>query len=183
VCRARRARALRVGADREKGYLKTLMATPLTRVLLIGAQSMAHGAVALLGGLLVVVIAVVVFGMKFGGSVAAVAFFLALGVVAFFAVGYLLASVLKTPRTSQAVGSAIFFVMLFLSGAAIPREQFPGWLDSLGSTLPLAQLADALVNVWTGDSLTYQWGHALYLLIMGAAAVAATAWLQARRDF
>jgi ABC-2 type transport system permease protein len=106
-----------------------------------------------------------------------------LGAIAFFACGHLLASIFKTPRSSQAVGSAVFFVMLFLSGAAIPREQFPDWLDTLGSTVPLAQLTDALVNVWTGDPVGEQWGHALYLAIMGAAAMAVTAWLQRRRDF
>jgi ABC-2 type transport system permease protein len=168
---------------REQGYLKTLLATPLTWTTMISAQALALGVVALVGTIVVVLVALPVFDIQFGGSVVGVAFLMILGAIAFFACGHLLASIFKTPRSSQAVGSAVFFVMLFLSGAAIPREQFPDWLDTLGSTVPLAQLTDALVNVWTGDPLSEQWGHALYLAIMGAAAIAVTAWLQRRRDF
>ncbi len=46
-----------------------------------------------------------------------------------------------------------------------------------------AQLTDPMVNVWTGDPLSEQWGHALYLAIMGALAIALTAWVRGRRDF
>ncbi len=168
---------------REQGYLKTILATPLKWSTLISAQALALGVVALVGAIVVVLVALPVFDIQFGGSVAALAFFMILGAIAFFACGHLLASIFKTPRSSQAVGSAVFFVMLFLSGAAIPREQFPNWLDTLGSTVPLAQLTDAMVNVWTGDPLSEQWGHALYLALMGALAIALTAWVRGRRDF
>lgn len=73
--------------------------------------------------------------------------------------------------------------MLFLSGAAIPHEQFPHWLDTLGSTLPLAQFVDPLVDLWTGKPLIQELGHALYLVVLAAGATTATAVLRRHRDY
>jgi ABC-type uncharacterized transport system permease subunit len=73
--------------------------------------------------------------------------------------------------------------LLFLSGAAIPHEQFPHWLDTLGSTLPLAQFVDPLVDLWTGKPLIQELGHALYLVVLAAGATTATAVLRRHRDY
>ncbi|PSQ84443.1 MAG: hypothetical protein BRD30_11735, partial [Bacteroidetes bacterium QH_2_63_10] len=53
------------------------------------------------------------------------------------AVGFLLGAVVPTVRAAQAVGNALFFPMLFLSGAAIPQFLFPEWLKTASLALPL----------------------------------------------
>lgn len=164
---------------RESGFLKTLLATSLTRTRFVTAQSVAHGAVAIAASILVAITAKIVFGLQFGGSVAAILAFMCLGALAFFATGHVIAGAFRSVRSAQAVGSATFFLMLFLSGAAIPRQQFPLWLARLGGLLPLAQLVDPLVNIWTGESFASQWSHALYLLVMAILAIVVAQRLQA----
>ncbi len=171
-----------LGEYRDSGYLKTLFATPLRRSTLIASQSIAHAILFLAGALLVLVVGVLVFGLKFGGSVPAIAAFLILGAVAFFASGHLLSAMFTSVRSAQAVGSVVFFIMLFLSGAAIPRDQFPGWLDTFGSLLPVAQMIDPMTDIWTGEPVADQWPHAIYLLVMSVLVVGGTVAIQRRRD-
>jgi ABC-type multidrug transport system permease subunit len=53
--------------------------------------------------------------------------------------------IVPTAPTAQAVGSVVFFLQKFLSGAAFPREMFPDTLKSVMQYLPIRQI-NALVS-------------------------------------
>jgi len=74
-----------------------------------------------------------------------------LGSLSFLAVGFLLGGTLPTARTAQAVGMALFFPMLFLSGAALPRLLFPDLLKKISLFFPLTHVVTLIQNVWMGD--------------------------------
>ena len=61
----------------------------------------------------------------------------ALGGLAFFACGYLVAGLSPTARVAESVGMVIFFPNLFLSGATIPLEQMPEGVQELTRLIPL----------------------------------------------
>jgi ABC-2 type transport system permease protein len=69
---------------------------------------------------------------------------------------------------------ALFFPMLFLSGAAIPQFLFPDWLTTASLTLPLTHATRLLQDAW----LQGQWNGtaALVLAGVGAASAAVAAW-------
>jgi len=67
-------------------------------------------------------------------------------------------------RSAPAIGNMIFFPMIFLSGAALPIEMLPGWLQSFSRMLPTTYLVQALGGVMVrGEGLTRQ---ALPLAVM-----------------
>ena len=94
--------------------------------------------------------------------------------LSFHAVGFLLAAVVPTVRATQAVGNALYFPMLFLSGAAIPQFMFPEWLKTASAALPLTHVTWLLQDAW----LHGQWNGtaALVLVGMGSACAAIAAW-------
>lgn len=85
-----------------------------------------------------------------------------LGALAFCSLGALIASFSASPRSAQAVCSALFFPVLFLSGALIPLDAFPSALASFAKLLPGYHLDELLSGIWlTGQPPV--WGHVAYL--------------------
>ncbi len=82
------------------------------------------------------------------------AFFAALWLTysAFFAVGFAFAGVTPTPRLAQALGSVLFFPLLFVSGTFGPRDVFPPALKLLSDLSPLSHANDTLTALWVTGS-------------------------------
>ena len=76
-----------------------------------------------------------------------VAVVLAFGVWAFVPLGLIMGSAAKDMRSAPAIGNLIFFPMIFLSGAALPTQMLPGWLQVFGRMLPTTYLVQALDGV------------------------------------
>ncbi len=66
----------------------------------------------------------------------------------FFAMGFALAAVTPTHRMAQALGSLIFFPMLFLGGSFGPRNVLPPALKLLSDLSPLSHANDLLTALW-----------------------------------
>jgi ABC-2 type transport system permease protein len=101
-----------------------------------------------------------------------------IGCLSLFTLGFAVVGVCVSPRTTQAVGSVLFFLMLFTSGAAIPRRQFPPWLQEATDYVPLSHLVDLLTDAWVGEPLTARLGSVAVL-----AGLAVVAFAAARRTF
>lgn len=92
-----------------------------------------------------------------------------LGAVTCCALGGFIASLSASPRSAQAIASALFFPTLFLSGALIPLDAFPAGLETVGKTLPGYHLNELLGWVWLADQPA-PWANVGYLLVVGALA-------------
>ena len=71
-----------------------------------------------------------------------------LSAFSFFAVGFVLAGVMPSARAAQAVGMAIFYPMLFLSGAAMPRFIMPEFVQQVAELLPLTHVVILIEDLW-----------------------------------
>lgn len=77
-----------------------------------------------------------------------------LGLVAMLCpIGFFLGTLPFSPRTIQAATAAIFFVLFFGSGAAVPIDGLPQWLQTVLEANPLKIWFDQLVNVYIGSGL------------------------------
>lgn len=85
-------------------------------------------------------------------------------VAAFLSLGFAVASLGSSPRTSQAIGAFLYFFVLFTSGASIPRDQLPDGLRSLFDLLPASMLLDQLQHAWTGLATWGDVGAALAVM-------------------
>jgi ABC-2 type transport system permease protein len=144
--------AIPLVADREKLILKRLAATPLRRWQLVGSNVLMRLLIALVQSVIIVGVGVAVFGVEITGSLLLAAAFVALGAMAFLALGYVIASFAKTEDSANGMTSVVQFPMMFLSGTFFPIDQMPEFLRAIARVIPLTYLADALRQVMVGGA-------------------------------
>ncbi|UQS24195.1 ABC transporter permease [Amycolatopsis thermalba] len=155
-----------MATHREKGVLRRLAASPVPPSRLLVAQLLVN-----LGAALVVVLVIVVgghlaLGFALPANAGGFVLTLALGVLALFGVGLLIAALAPTGRTASGVGAALFFPMLALGGVWVPKEDLPAVLQDVADVLPLGATLNALRAAWTGG-----WPQPLQLISMAVFAL------------
>jgi ABC-2 type transport system permease protein len=104
-----------------------------------------------------------------------------LGSAVFLALGACVAGATGTPRSAQGVSSALFFPMLFLSGAMFPLDAFPAPLQVLAVCLPGFHLYEVTAWAWVG-SQDAPWLSAAYLAALAVALPVLAGRLFGRRE-
>jgi ABC-2 type transport system permease protein len=143
-----------VAGDREKQILRRYRATPLRPAIYLTATNCVYFGMSLLGMFILVVVAKLLFGLRFQGSWLSVLGGFTLSALAFFSVGYVVASLSPTARVAQVIGQLAFFPMMFLSGAAFPAQIMPANVRHVSEALPLTYVVRLLQGLWSGDA----WG-------------------------
>jgi ABC-2 type transport system permease protein len=136
---------------REKGILRRLRITPLRPQVILVAQVAVLFLMTVAGMLLLILAGKLVYHLRFDGNALHVALAFVLGSLSFFSLGFVLASVMPNARTAQVVGMAIFYPMLFLSGAGLPLEILPEAMRKISKFLPLTHVVTLLRGLWAGD--------------------------------
>ena len=160
--------------DRKQKLLRRYQATPLRPLVYFVADVSVHFATAAVGMVLLTIVAKLVFALRFGGNWLAVLGGFALSALAFVAVGYVIAGVVRSDRVALAVGMVIYFPMMFLSGAAMPLETMPENVRRVAGWLPLTHVVRLLQDLWFGTG--WNWNSGLILLgmlVVGTAVSAA----------
>lgn len=80
-----------------------------------------------------------------------------LSALAFYAIGYLIASLAATARLAQVIGMVIFFPMMFLSGAGMPIQLLPEGLRQVSDFLPLTYVVRLLQGLWFAEAWSSSW--------------------------
>jgi len=133
---------------RELGILRRFQVTPVKPTAVLWSQVAVQVVMTSLGVILLVVAARLFYGLRIPTATWAMAPAILLSAFSFFAVGFVMAGLLPTPRTAQAVGMALFYPMLFLSGAAIPRFLMPETVQRAADFLPLTHVVKLLEDLW-----------------------------------
>lgn len=154
---------------RDQGILRTYRVTPLRPSAVLGAQAVVHLGMLIISTLLLVGAAAIAYDVPVPVWPLTALGALLLSGLSFFAVGFLLGALLPTARAAQSVGMALFFPMLFLSGAAIPQFLFPEWLKTASAALPLTHATWLLQDVW----LQGQWNGTASVVLLGMGLVCA----------
>ncbi|MBO2456924.1 ABC transporter permease [Actinomadura violacea] len=135
---------------REKGVLRRLETTPIGPARVLGAQLAVNLVTALVT--LVVFLAVaklafdVVLPKQFGGFVLA----WVLAAAQLMAIGLFIAAVTPTRSAAQAIGTVLFFPMMFFAGLWLPIEQMPSILRTISHDTPLGAAVRALKDASGG---------------------------------
>jgi ABC-2 type transport system permease protein len=130
--------------QREKGILKRMGATPLARWKLVASNILLRLVVAAIDGVLILGIGIALFNVQIVGNVLEMAGFVFLGAGAFLALGFMLASFLKTEEQATGVVQVVQMPLMFLSGIFFPFDFMPEFLRTIARFLPLTYLGDAL---------------------------------------
>jgi ABC-2 type transport system permease protein len=156
---------------RERGILRRLATTPVRPATVLGAQLVVHLAASTIGVALLLAVASAFYDLPLPRAVPAAVFVYIAGALALYAIGFVLAALAPNARTANAVGFVIYFPMVFLSGAVIPREALSTSMRRIGEFLPLAPVVTALRDAWSGTGITTLTLAALAAMIAVASAV------------
>lgn len=148
---------------REQKLLRRFQATPMRPIVYLLADVAVNFAVALTGMILLVVVARLAFGLRFGGSWLALLAAFILAALSFIAIGYVIASLAPTSRVAQVAGQVLFFPMMFLSGAAMPLQIMPPGIQAVAEWLPMTHVVHLLQGLWFGGN----WDSTALLVLTG----------------
>lgn len=149
--------SITMASYREQGVLRRLQATPLRPEAILIAQVIVVFVMTVLGMVLLVIGGKTVYGLRFAGNVLNIVVAFVLCCLSFFALGFVLAGLMRTARSAQIVAMVLFYPMIFLSGATIPREVLPETVRQYAQVLPLTHVVNLLRGLWAGDG----WGQHL----------------------
>lgn len=133
---------------RQQGILRRYRATPLQSGSLLWSQVAVQVVMTAVGVLLLLIVGITFYDLRLPDGDLMMIPAILLSAFSFFAVGFVLAGLMPTPRTAQAVGMALFYPMLFLSGAAMPRFVMPETVQQIAELLPLTHVVILLEDIW-----------------------------------
>lgn len=159
-----------VATYREQRILRRTATTPARAAHVLGAQLVLHGAAVAVSVVAVLVYGRLVLGVGLPAQLAGWALAFGLALVAVLAVGGLVAGTAPSVRIATALGTAVFFPLMFTAGVWFPVSGMGGALRDVVAATPLGAAALALEQAQAGA-----WPDAAHLLVVAAWAVGLTA--------
>lgn len=150
---------------RERGFLRRLRVSPMRPWQIVGAHAATHLLVAGVGLALLMALGVVAFGLNPPASWPVTILAVTASATAVVALGFALASILPTVRTTQSVAAALYFPSIFISGAVMPVEELPGLAQRLSDWIPFTYGVRAIREAWASGAVD---GRALGVLAVTA---------------
>lgn len=139
--------ALSVVQDKEFGYMREILVSPMSRVSIAIGKVLGGSTVAVIQGLMMLLFVPFIgvslsfmMVLKLIPTMFLVAFTIS-------AIGLLIASSLKTAQGFQMVIQILLFPMLFLSGAFFPLNGLPGWMNFIVKINPLTYSVDMFKHI------------------------------------
>ncbi len=136
-----------ISQEKEIGTMDGMMVAPVNRLSILLGKTGAQTARGLIQGVIIMALAIGIFGVVIQGSLLLVLALLLLGVFSFVGLGIVITSFTKDQETAQMLMMTLMFPMMFLSGVFFPIQQMPGFMQTIASFLPLTYAANALRKV------------------------------------
>ncbi len=156
---------------KDQRIYKRFDATPAGKGLVIAAQVLVCLLMTLGGFALLFVAGKLLYGIRIAGSLAAIAGALVLSIASIFSLGFFFTAVARDAKISNLLCYVAYFVMIFLSGATMPKQLFPEAVRAFSRCLPLTYVVDLLQAVFRGEAL---WACRTELGVLGALLFACT---------
>jgi len=160
--------AIALATRREQLILKRLMATPVTKGTILASQGVFRTIIAVLQTIILLSAAALLFHIHPRLQLLQLTALVLVGSAAFLALGFLVASLVRTHQGALVTAQLINLGMIFLGGVFWPPEIMPNWMRYVSQSLPIYYLSDGL----RGAVLNYHThGLGLNLGVMAAVAV------------
>ena len=154
-----------IAGERETGELARLFMTPTTVATVIGGKILGKLSVEMLRALLLLIVAMILFGVTVKGGVIQTILLLFLGALCFVGFGIMLSARTQTQEDYAQISMVFSMPMMFVSGVFYPIETMPWILQKFAYLFPLTYLNDAMRAVMIqGRSLGDVWIDIIVLL-------------------
>ena len=154
-----------ISQEKEMGTMDGMMVAPVNRLSILLGKTMAQTGRGLIQGVIILALAIGIFGVAIQGSILLVFALLLLGVFSFVGLGIVITSFTKDQETAQMLMMTLMFPMMFLSGVFFPIQQMPWYMQTISHFLPLTYAADALRKVMVLGAGVPQITNELIILI------------------
>lgn len=166
-----------VAQRRESGALRRFSATPLRPLTYFLSDILAPFLVTLLGALILVLMGLFIYKVQFRGNWLNLFGAVCLSALAFFALGYAIAGLMRSARATIVLANVLIIPLVTFSGAMVPMEVMPASVAKIANFLPLKHVVSLMRGLWQGDA----WGAHLLevgilvgILIVGTVVIALT---------
>lgn len=157
---------MRAVSDREQNILRRFKVAPTTAAPLLVSWLVTGWINYLPSALFLIAIGHFGYQMPWPERPFTLFVFLSVAVLAFRAIGLIIASVVNSMQESQILIQLFYLPMLFLSGATIPVSAMPQWLQIVAQFIPSAHLFAGLQGILLRqEGLDSQWKSLLALFL------------------
>ena len=137
-----------ISQEKEIGTMDGMMVAPINRLSIILGKTMGQIARGLIQGVIILVLAVGLFGVTIHGSILLVFGLLLLGIFSFVGLGIVITSFTKDQETAQMLMMTLMFPMMFLSGVFFPIQQMPWYMQDISKFFRLRMLRMLCGKSW-----------------------------------
>lgn len=156
--------AIAIVADRQKGSSDVFRVTPISPTYMVTGSLVARVILSGIQTLIIVLIGLVGFGIAVRGSWGMLALLVALGTLAFTALGAALGMLARNVQAANGIVAIAGLPLMFLSGLFFPIDVMPGYARSFALALPSTYLGDALRGAVSGVSSITSMPHSIMIL-------------------
>ncbi|WP_433393412.1 ABC transporter permease [Micromonospora sp. KLBMP9576] len=146
---------------REKGVLRRMRTTPVRPAAMLGAQLLMSTLMSVVTMLVLLAVGRLAFDVRLPRQVPAYLTSYVLVALAMLALGLLVAALAPTGKSAGAVGTVLFFPVVFFAGLWIPRDSMPGVLRTISDFTPLGAGVQSLQDATAGH-----WPQLLHVAVM-----------------
>jgi ABC-2 type transport system permease protein len=164
-----------VTAQRESGVLKRRRATPEPAWVVIAGRALTAVGTGIVIAVVLVAIGYLGYGAKLPGrTIPAIVLTIAVGAIAFCALGYALVSAINSADSAQPVVQAILLPLYFISGIFVPAHLIPTWLTDIANVFPVRHLQQAMLKAFNPHTVGtgFAWSDLLIIAAWGAVGLA-----------
>ncbi len=155
---------MRAVQEREANVLRRFKVAPISPLPILVASMVTGWVLYLPSVALVLGLAYFLYGMALPDRLFTLFVLISIGVVAFRAIGLIIAAVANSVQESNILIQSLYMPMLFLSGATFPMSMLPGWAQITAQYLPASYLVTGFQGVFYRDeSLFESWPAILAL--------------------
>lgn len=148
-----------ISKEKEMGTFDGMLSAPISQLSVIIGKTAALCTRGFIQCIIILAIAVVLFGVTIQGSILLAFFMLLLGIFSFIGIGIMAISMSGDQASSTMIVNLLMFPMMFLGGIFYPIQQMPWFMQAISKVIPLTYAADAmrkimLLNAGIGDVMT-----------------------------
>ncbi|HVN77831.1 MAG TPA: ABC transporter permease [Terriglobia bacterium] len=157
---------MRAVQERETNVLRRYKVTPISPLPLLVASLVTGWLIFLPIAVVTLALAHILYGMPVPHNGFSLFGLISLGVLAFRAIGLILAAVANSSQESQVLIQLLYMPMIFLSGATIPVAFLPKWARLISQFLPASYLVTGFQGVFFRNQSLWENSSAVGALLL-----------------
>lgn len=135
---------LTISSYKEKKIYKRFDATPVGKGRVMIVQALVNFFMTVLGFALLFIVGKLVYDVQIQGHWLTIGFAVLLSIASIFSLGFFFTAIAPTTKINNLLCYISYFIMIFLSGATMPKELFPAAVIQISKFLPLTHVVNIL---------------------------------------